>query len=75
MPAWNREEAENKRRERVARYLRYLGLVMGVFYIGGAGFLLFVPGFGDIPSTTRYIFATLLLAYGSFRVYRSLKNV
>jgi hypothetical protein len=51
---------------------RYLGVLMGLLYLGGGIYLIASSqSFGFLPTGSfRYVLAVLLLLYGVFRIYR-----
>ncbi len=66
----NLEEIRAERDNKIARLLRYFGVIMAIFYfVMGLAFV-FLPWFGDLTTTMRYSIAVLLMVYGLFRTYR-----
>lgn len=71
----NLEEIRAERDKKIARLLRYFGVIMAIFYfVMGLAFIL-LPWFDAIAPYTRYGTAVLLMAYGCFRFYRMLKSI
>lgn len=50
--------------------VRYLSVVMVIFYITFGAIVMFTDFFAAIPASTRTIFGILLMGYGAFRLYR-----
>lgn len=69
------DEIRAERDNKIARLLRYFGVIMAIFYfVMGLAFVL-LPWFGAVAPATRYSIAVLLMAYGCFRFYRMLKSI
>jgi amino acid permease len=62
------------RESKVAMMLKYFGIIMAIFYFTMGAGVLFLPLFGGIDTTIRYIFAAMLIIYGAFRLYRIFKK-
>ncbi|MBR5323325.1 MAG: hypothetical protein IKV14_00720 [Muribaculaceae bacterium] len=68
----NTEEGEDKKV--ITINLGYIfGLIMIVAYFGFAYLLVFTDVFNNFAPLTRYIFATIFVAYAIFRAYRFIK--
>jgi uncharacterized membrane protein HdeD (DUF308 family) len=64
------DEIRAERDNKIARLLRYFGVIMAIFYfVMGLSFM-FLPLFSSLTNTTRYAVAILLVVYGIFRMYR-----
>jgi len=69
----NLDKIRAERDTKIARLLRYFGVIMAIFYfVMGLAFML-LPIFNTLDSTTRYVVSTMLIVYGSFRLYRIVK--
>ncbi len=69
----NLDQIRAERDTKIARLLRYFGVIMAIFYfVIGIAFL-WLPQFVAFAGEMRFIIAPLLLIYGCFRVYRLVK--
>ena len=69
----NLDQIRVERDTKIARLLRYFGVIMAIFYfVMGLAFLL-LPAFNTLDSTTRYVVSAMLIVYGLFRLYRIVK--
>lgn len=70
----DRETIRTQRNEKVARYLKYFGVIMAIFYFTLGLSFVFFPFIEGLSVTMRYAVCTLFILYGIFRLYRSLKS-
>ncbi len=70
----DREEIKEQREEKVARFLKYFGVIMAIFYVMMGVAILYFPIIENLPNTMRYLVSLLFILYGIFRFYRILKK-
>jgi uncharacterized membrane protein len=68
-----REDFQEERDRKVARFRKYFGLSMALFYFAAALLLALIPLELDLSPAMRRALVALLALYGTFRLYRSLK--
>ncbi|MDP1728092.1 MAG: hypothetical protein Q8M15_15000 [Bacteroidota bacterium] len=68
------EEIREKRQHKVAGIFKYFSTVMGVFYIVMGFIFFFFPFLENIDIFTKTFISIMLVAYGSFRLYRVFKS-
>lgn len=67
------EQIRADRDKKIARLLRYFGVIMAIFYfVMGISFMV-MPWFAYLGQM-RYVIGTLLIVYGCFRFYRLMKQ-
>jgi uncharacterized membrane protein HdeD (DUF308 family) len=70
----DREEQIEERNKKVAKFLRYFGVIMAIFYLVAGIAILNFPIIDALPDTMRYLVSGLFILYGIFRFYRALKK-
>jgi len=69
----DREEIYEQRNEKLAKFMKYFGLVMAVFYVMLGLLFIYFPIIEGITNTIKYFLSTMLIVYGAFRFYRAIK--
>ena len=59
----------------LAKFMIYFGFFMVVLYLGLGCYILFSPSFPDIPQNIKMVFGFFFIAYGVFRLVRSLMTM
>jgi hypothetical protein len=54
--------------------MKYFGLIMAIVYVGAGVALLLRVGRLSIPTNTAIFLGIILIAYGAYRGYKTLKN-
>jgi hypothetical protein len=70
----DREEIKEQREEKVARFLKYFGVIMAIFYAMMGLAILYFPIIENLPNAMRYLVSLLFILYGIFRFYRIVKK-
>ncbi|MFN4083616.1 MAG: hypothetical protein ACK4K9_08300 [Bacteroidia bacterium] len=69
------EEIREKHRTKVASFMYYFNLAMGVFYLIAALLIYFYPPqVLTVSDNSRLIISLVLAIYGFIRIFRSLKK-
>lgn len=69
------DEIRAERDDKIAKLLRFFGVIMAIFYVVMGLVFLYFPWFGNLPTYTRIAVAILLLTYGVFRFVRLIKQL
>ena len=59
----------------LAKFMIYFGFFMVVLYVGLGCFILYPSTLPDIPQNIKFVFGFFFIAYGIFRLVRSLMTL